>query len=196
MKVLVTGFEPFGKLTVNPSWEAVKLLSERPGKNIMLRKLLLPVEYEHSADILLETASQFRPDVILCTGVAVKRNAVTPEYVAVNMKDSSTPDNAGKVCIYEKIVDEGDSALYTNLPLTEALDAIHAAGVPASPSFDAGTYVCNNLFYRLMYDIKYGAKKIYGGFVHLPPESAVSARDAARAIEAVLLMLADRPLQK
>ena len=174
MKVLITGFEPFGRICVNPSWEAVKQVAERPGKNVAVRKMLLPVEYEKCADLLLETAVQYRPDVILCVGVAANRSAVTPEYVAVNVKDSSTPDNAGKTCIFEKIIDEGDAALYTNLPITDVLDAIHSAGVPAAPSFDAGTYVCNNLFYRLMNDIKYNGKKIYGGFLHVPPEKSVS----------------------
>lgn len=196
MKVLITGFEPFGKLKQNASWEAVKLVSERPGKNIQVKKLLLPVEYERCADLLLDAVAHQVPDVVLCVGVATKRGTLTPEYVAVNVKDSPSPDNSGKVSVFEKIIDEGDSALYTNLPITDVLDAIHSAGVPAAPSFDAGTYVCNNLFYRLMYDIKYGCRKIYGGFLHVPPESEVSARDAAHAIEAVLLMLADKPPAK
>lgn len=196
MKALITGFEPFGRFQTNPSWEAVKLVSERPGKNVTVFKLLLPVEYDRSGELLLENVRQYRPDVVLCTGVAAKRSAVTPEYVAVNVKDSATPDNSGKVCIFDKIVDEGDSALYTNMPLSEVLDAIHSAGVPAAPSFDAGTYVCNDLFYRLMYDIKYSGRKCYGGFLHLPPEDEVSVKEAARAIEAVLLMLADKPFAK
>lgn len=196
MKALVTGFEPFGKIKTNPSWEAVKLLSDRISKNVTVRKMLLPVEYERAADLLLQAAEQYRPDVILCVGFAEKRHAVTPEYVAVNIKDSTLPDNCGKVCIYEKIVDEGDAALYTNLPITDVLDAIHFAGVPAAPSFEAGAFVCNNVFYRLMYDIKYGNKKIYGGFIHLPPEKEVSAKDAAHALEAILVMLAQKPMKK
>ena len=192
MKVLLTGFEPFGKMEKNPSWEAVKLVSERPGKNVAVYKLLLPVEYERCADLLLDNMAHYRPDVVICTGVATKRRAVTPEYVAVNVKDSTTPDNAGKVCIYEKIKEEADAVLYTNLPLGDMLDAICSAGVPCAPSFDAGSYVCNNLFYRLMYEIKHGTRKVYGGFVHLPPEKEVSAKDASRALEAVLLMMADK----
>lgn len=196
MKAIVTGFEPFGKLAVNPSWEAVKLMADRPGKCIAVHKMLLPVEYDRCAELLWDAVCRFSPDVVLCTGVAQRRSSVTPEYVAVNVKDSTTPDNSGKVSIFEKIIDEGESALYTNLPITDLLDAIHAAGVPAAPSFDAGTYVCNNLFYHLMHRIRYSGRKLYGGFLHLPPENTVSSRDAARALEAALLMLADKPPAK
>ncbi len=196
MKVIVTGFEPFGKLTVNPSWEAVKQISERPGKNITVKKLLLPVEYEKCADILIDNISAYHPDAVICTGVAVKRREITPEYVAVNMKDSPSPDNAGKTCIFQPIIDEGESALYTTLPIADVVDTMHAAGVPSALSFDAGAYVCNNLFYRLMYYIKNSSRKIYGGFIHIPPEEWVSHKEAARAIEATLLMLADKEKKK
>jgi len=192
MKILLTGFEPFGKLTVNASWEAVKAVSERPGKNLHVTKLLLPVEYERAAEICLDAVHMLRPDAVLAVGVAAKRRSLTPEYVAVNVKDSTSPDNAGKVYIHDRIIDEGDTALYTNLPFADAVNAILSQGVPASPSFDAGTYVCNTLFYRLMYEIKYAPRKMYGGFLHVPPEKEVSSKDAARAIEAVLLMLADK----
>lgn len=197
MKILLTGFEPFGKLTTNASWEAVKLVADRPGKNLAVHKMLLPVEYEKCADLCLDALAKLHPDVVLCVGVATKRRSLTPEYVAVNVKDSTSPDNAGKVCIYDKIIDEGDAALYTNLPFAEVVNAILAAGVPAAPSFDAGTYVCNNLFYRLMYDIKYTGRKVYGGFLHVPSEKEVSSKDVARAIEAILLLLADKgPVKK
>ena len=192
MKILLSGFEPFGKLLTNASWEAIKLVADRPGKNIAVHKMILPVEYERCADLLLDTVQRLRPDAVLCVGVAAKRRSLTPEYLAINVKDSTSPDNAGRVCLYDKIVDEGDAVLYTNLPLAETVNAILSAGVPCEASFDAGTYVCNNLFYRLMYDIKYSARKLYGGFLHFPPESEVSSKDTARAIEAVLLMLADK----
>ena len=192
MKALITGFEPFGKLEVNASWEAVKLVSERLDKGIEVTKLLLPVEYQRAPELLLSEMEAHHYDVILCTGVAVSRRAVTPEYVAVNVKDSTTPDNCGKVCLYERIEEEGEAVIYTNLPLTDMLDAIHAQGVPCAPSFDAGTYVCNTLFYSLMYGIQYLKKSIYGGFIHLPPQNEVKSEDAARALEAILLVMADK----
>ncbi len=184
-------------MTTNASWEAIKLVSERPGKNLAVHKLLLPVEYDRAADTLLDMMHKLHPDAVLSVGVAATRRALTPEYVAVNVKDSTSPDNAGKTFIYDTIVDEGDAALYTNLPLAEVVDVVLSAGVPAEASFDAGTYVCNDVFYRLMYDIKYSGRKIYGGFLHVPPEKEVSSKDASRAIEAILLLLADKgPLKK
>jgi len=192
MKALITGFEPFGKLEVNASWEAVKLVSEYLDKGIEVTKLLLPVEYQRAPELLLNEMEAHHYDVILCTGVAVSRRAVTPEYVAVNVMDSTMPDNSGKVCLYERIEEEGEAVLYTNLPLTDMLDAIHAQGVPCAPSFDAGAYVCNTLFYSLMHGIKYQKKNTYGGFVHLPPQSEVTSADAARALEAILLLMAEK----
>ena len=192
MKVLLCGFEPFGKLETNPSWEAVKLVSDTLDKGVTVTKRLLPVEYNRAPEMLFQEMEAAQYDLVLCTGVAVKRRAITPEYVAVNVKDSLQPDNCGKVCVYERIEEEGEAVMYTNLPLPDVLDAIYAAGVPCAPSFDAGTYVCNTLFYSLMYGIKYSKKSIYGGFLHLPPESEVKSSDAARAIEAILLAMADK----
>ena len=192
MKALVTGFEPFGTLEKNPSWEAVKLIGDQLGENVTVKKLLLPVEYERSAEILLQTLAEEKPDVIICTGVATKRCAVMPEYLAVNVMDSPMPDNSGKTYLYEKIEEEGEAVLYTSLPFPETLEAIHAAGVPCAPSFDAGTYVCNTLFYRLMADLKYNHPNSFGGFIHLPPETKVASQDVARALEAVVLMMAKR----
>lgn len=192
MKALITGFEPFGKLEINPSWEAVKLVSEHLDKGIEVTKMLLPVEYGRAPEMLRKAMETEHYDVVLCTGVAVNRRAVMPEYVAVNVMDSTQPDNSGRVCIYEKIEEEGEAVLYTNLPLVDLLDAIHAKGVPCAPSFDAGAYVCNALFYHLMHSIKYGKMRTYGGFIHLPPESEVKSCDAARALEEILLMMADK----
>lgn len=192
MNVLLTGFEPFGKLTANASWEAVKLVEERPGKNVTVHKLVLPVEYERAAELCIDAIKRLRVDAVLSVGVATRRRSLTPEYVAVNINDSTTPDNAGRTVICERIVDEGESALYTNIPYADMLNAILSAGVPAEASFDAGTFVCNDLFYRVMHDIRYNERKIYGGFLHVPPEQEVASREVARAIGAVLLMLADK----
>lgn len=192
MQVLLCGFEPFGKLDTNPSWEAVKLVRDTLEKGVEVTKLLLPVEYERAPQMLKNEMEGCHYDLVLCTGVATKRHAITPEYVAVNVKDSPQPDNAGKVSVYEKIEEESEAVLYTNLPLGDLLNAICAQGVPCAPSFDAGAYVCNTLFYSLMHAIKYGKKQTYGGFVHLPPENDVASADAARALEAILLMMADK----
>lgn len=193
MKALISGFEPFGTLSVNASWEAARLVPDYIGGDLTVKKICLPVEYDRCWQLLFDAIARLTPDIVLCLGVAASRRAITPEYVAVNVKDSVQPDNAGRIFTYEPIVEEGESALYTGLPLPQVLDAIHAAGVPATPSFDAGTYVCNNLFYHLMHYIKYSEHPFCGGFIHLPDEGAVPAKEAAKALESVLLMLAESP---
>ena len=191
MKVLLTGFEPFGRLKTNASWEAVKLVAERPGKDVTVYKLLLPVEYDRAADLCIDAIRQHRVDAVLSVGVAARRRSLTPEYVAINVKDSPSPDNTGKIVINERIIDEGAPALYTNIPYVETVNAILLAGVPAEASFDAGTFVCNDLFYRVMHYIQYKERRIYGSFLHVPSEKEVASKEAARAIEAILMMLAD-----
>ncbi len=192
MKILLTGFEPFGKMATNASWEAVKLVAERFGENISVDKLLLPVEYGRAADVCIDAVDRFSPDFVFSVGVAARRRVLTPEYLAINVRDSSMPDNAGKMMVNESIIDEGESVLYTNMPYAETVTAILSAGVPAEASFDAGTFVCNDLFYRVLYHIYHTDRSVYGGFLHVPPESVIDSKAVARAIEAVLLMMADR----
>ncbi len=193
MKALISGFEPFGTLAVNASWEAARLVSDDIGGDLTVKKLCLPVEYDRCWQLLADEIARLTPDIVLCLGVAASRRVITPEYVAVNVKNSAQPDNAGRIFSYEPIVEEGESALYTGLPLPQVLSAIHAVGLPAAPSFDAGAYVCNNLFYHLMYHIKYSERPFCGGFIHLPPESEIPPQEAAKALESVLVMLAEPP---
>ena len=189
MKVLLTGFEPFGNLTTNASWEAVKRVSERLGESIEVDKLLLPVEYGRAAERCLARIAEITPDAVLSVGVATSRKAMTPEYLAINVRNSRSSDNAGKVCLGEPVIDEGESVLYTNFPYAEMLASLASVGAAVEASFDAGTYVCNELFYRVMYHIRFAEKKPLGGFLHIPPESVIDSGTVAKAIEAFLLML-------
>ena len=79
MTILITGFEPFGKGTLNPSGEIVKQIS---GHNIVTA--ILPVAYAQSAERLLELITQHNPDVVICLGQAEGRTQITPERIAIN----------------------------------------------------------------------------------------------------------------
>ena len=189
MKILLTGFEPFDDMTVNASWEAVKRVSCSFSDDISIEKLLLPVEYSKAADCCIEAIERFSPDAVIAVGLAAKRKALTLEYLAMNVMDSKMPDNAGKTMCNESIIDEGESVLYTNMPYVAAVSAILSLGLPAEVSFDAGTFVCNALFYRLLHYIQYSERKIYGGFLHVPPETVIESEKVAKAIETVLSVL-------
>ena len=160
-KVLLTGFEPFGTATSNPSGEIVKQIS---GDNIVTA--ILPVTYAQSAERLLSLINQHNPDVVLCLGQAEGRTQITPEKVAINLDDARLPDNAGVQRSDVKILDDGPDAYFTSLPIKEMVDAAKAAGVPASVSLSAGAFLCNHVFY--VAQNKFAGAKVRSGFVHVP----------------------------
>ena len=160
-KVLLTGFEPFGTATSNPSGEIVKQIS---GDNIVTA--ILPVTYAQSAERLLALIAEHNPDVVICLGQAEGRTQITPEKVAINLDDARLPDNAGVQRSDVKILDNGPDAYFTTLPIKEMVEAIKAAGVPASVSLSAGAFLCNHVFY--VAQNKFAGTKVRSGFVHVP----------------------------
>ena len=115
-KLLITGFEPFGRDTINPSWEAVSRLEDTIG-DYELTKLRLPVVFGAAAERALDTARELGPDAILCIGQAGGRSAVTPEVVAINLRDASMEDNAGNRPMDEPVVPEGPAAYFASVPV-------------------------------------------------------------------------------
>lgn len=170
-KLLITGFEPFGKDVMNPSWEAVARLEDIIGE-YELAKLQLPVIFGTAAERALEAARQLAPAAILCVGQAGGRNAVTPERVAINLRDASMKDNAGNQPVDEPVAPEGPTAYFASVPVRKMVEAVKGSGIPCSLSYSAGTYVCNDLFYTLRH--RYDGTGTGVGFVHVPylPEQA------------------------
>jgi pyroglutamyl-peptidase len=160
-KVLLTGFEPFGTATSNPSGEIVKQIS---GENIVTA--ILPVAYEGSAERLLALIAEHNPDVVICLGQAEGRTQITPEKVAINLDDARLPDNGGVQRSDIKILDNGPDAYFTTLPIKEMVEAAKAAGVPASVSLSAGAFLCNHVFYVAQNN--FAGTKVRSGFVHVP----------------------------
>ena len=160
-KVLLTGFEPFGTATSNPSGEIVKQIS---GDNIVTA--ILPVAYTQSADRLLALIAEHNPDVVICLGQAEGRTAITPEKVAINLDDARLADNEGVIRNDVKILDDGPVAYFSTLPVKEMVDEIKAQGIPATVSLSAGAFLCNHIFY--VAQNKFAGTKIRSGFVHVP----------------------------
>ena len=164
-KLLITGFDPFGAETLNPSWEAVKLLPNALG-GYALTKLEIPTVFGVAAQRVLETANRLQPDVILLIGQAGGRTAVTPEVVGINLREARIPDNAGVKLTNAPIAPEGPAAYFTTVPVREMVNAINAAGIPASLSYSAGTFVCNDVLYSLLHH--YHGTPTQVGFIHVP----------------------------
>ena len=160
-KVLLTGFEPFGNATSNPSGEIVKQIS---GDNIVTA--ILPVAYTQSAEQLLSLIEQHKPDVVICLGQAEGRIAITPERVAINLDDARLADNEGVLRNDVKILQDGPDAYFSTLPVNDIVAAIKAQGIPAAVSLSAGAFLCNHVFY--MAQNKFVDSDVRSGFVHVP----------------------------
>jgi pyroglutamyl-peptidase len=172
MKILLTGFEPFGGEDINPSWEAVQRLHAPEGTELV--KLRLPVVFREAGEQLAAALAREQPDLTLCIGQAAGRDAITPERLGVNLMDASIPDNAGFQPQEEPVIPGAPAAYFARLPVKELAQAIRDAGVPAQVSNSAGLFVCNALLCRLLYEIETHYPQMRGGFLHVPclPEQA------------------------
>ena len=164
-KLLITGFEPFGGEQTNPSFEA---LSDFPDEinGYSVVKLQVPVVFGKAGETVIKAAEKISPDVILCIGQAGGRDAITPELVAINLRYAAIPDNSGYQPKDEPIIENGENALFSTLPVREMTAAVNAAGVPARVSYSAGAYVCNDLLYTLLDHFRGSKTRI--GFIHVP----------------------------
>ena len=163
--LLITGFDPFGGETVNPSWEAVCRLPDAVG-GYRLTKLQIPTVFAAAADAVLAAAKADRPDVILCIGQAGGRDAVTPERIAVNVASAAIPDNAGNRPAEVPILPGGPDGIFATVPVAAMAGAIVNAGLPGKISNTAGTFVCNDTLYRLLAHFSGTGTQV--GFVHVP----------------------------
>ncbi len=167
MKALISGFEPFGGETINPAWQAIERLPETID-HCQVIKLEVPTVFNQSIEILTSAIDSEKPDFVICVGQAGGRYNITPEVVAINKDDARIADNNGGQPSDRKIKDDGENAYFSTLPYKAIVKALHDAEIPAQLSYTAGTFVCNHLFYGLMYAINKQYPKMRGGFIHVP----------------------------
>ena len=193
-KLLITGFDPFGGASVNPAREAVMALPDVVG-DYALAKLEIPTVFGLAAETVLRAAEALCPDVILCVGQAGGRAAITPEVVAINLREASIPDNAGNQPKNMPVVENAPAAYFSTLPVRAMAEGVKAAGIPCSLSYSAGVFVCNDLLYTLLHH--YDGTDTRVGFVHIPylPEQAkegvasLPLEDAVRGLTAAIQAL-------
>lgn len=167
MKILVTGFDPFGGEKVNPALEAVKSLpSEIHGAEI--HWVEIPTVFYKAAEVLETAIVRFQPDAVLCIGQAGGRASLTPERVAINQDDARIPDNQGNQPIDTPIRLDGEAAYFSTLPIKAMVQAIKEEGLPATVSNTAGTFVCNHLMYQALYLADKKFPHMRAGFMHIP----------------------------
>ena len=175
MKILVTGFDPFGEDKINPAIESVKKLPDEI-KGVEIIKLEIPTVYMKSLEKIDEAIKEYNPDVILSIGQAGGRPDITVERVGINVDDYRIKDNEGNQPTDEIIQEDGQAAYFSNLPVKAMVKHMNDNNIPATLSNTAGTFVCNHVLYGVQYllDKKYPNKK--SGFIHIPflPEQVIS----------------------
>ena len=169
LSVLVTGFDPFGGSAVNPSWQAVHALHGRVVAGHRLIGAELPTVFGASLDRLEALMEEHRPRLVICTGQAGGRAALSLERVAINVNDARIPDNAGARPVDTPVIPGGPAAYFTSLPIKAMLQLLLDAGVRAEVSQTAGTFVCNHVFYGLMHLLDQPRwLGVRGGLIHVP----------------------------
>ena len=167
MKILVTGFEPFGGETINPAYEVVKRLKDNIGGAEVI-KLEVPTAFNKSIETAVEKMKQINPDFVLNIGQAGGRYDISVERVAINISDARIPDNLNQQPVDVKIDEKGENAYFASIPIKDIAEAIKAKNIPASVSDSAGTYVCNHLMYGVLNYINQNNLNTKAGFIHIP----------------------------
>ena len=177
--VLLTGFEPFNKETINPAWEAVRALAGWAGEGFVVEVRQLPCVFGQAQEVLKDAIGSLQPDVVIAVGQAGGRVDLSVERVAINVDDAPIPDNAQMQLVDEPIVADGPAAYFSTLPIKAIVRSLRDAGLPASVSQTAGTFVCNHVFYGLMHHT--AGSGIKAGFIHIPylPQQAAAHPGAA-----------------
>ena len=172
VRILVTGFEPFGGQNLNPSWEVARALNGLALEGAQVTSVQLPCVFAQALLGLKQALAQHRPDIVLALGQAEGRCDFSVERVAINVQDARIPDNAGAQPIDVPVIAGGPAAYFSTLPIKTLVAGLKAAGFPASVSQTAGTFVCNQVFYALQHTL--AGLGVHSGFVHLPllPEQA------------------------
>jgi pyroglutamyl-peptidase len=194
-KVLISGFEPFGGASLNPSQLLVERLAKESIPEVELKTIVLPVEFDRAAKILVEEVKVFSPQIVISFGQAEGRAAITPEKIAINLDSARIPDNAGDQRQNQVIREHGSDGYFSTLPVEEMVTALKDVGVAGSLSLSAGSFVCNHIFYALQHELK--GRNIKSGFIHLPlvPEQSsefpnqptMSLEDMLKGAKALIL---------
>ena len=164
-KLLITGFDPFGGESVNPSWEAVRQLPDRIGQ-YELTKMQIPTVFGKAFEEVLAAAEALQPDAVISVGQAGGRDSVTPEVVAINLREAGISDNAGNQPVNVPVVPGGPAAYFATIPVRDMVRAVKDAGIPCKLSYTAGAFVCNDVLYSMLHHCRETTTQV--GFIHVP----------------------------
>jgi pyroglutamyl-peptidase len=187
--ILLTGFEPFNDEKINPSWEAVSALEGWHEGDFVVHARQLPVVFVDANRVMHQAVEELQPSIVIAVGQAGGRPELSVERVAINIDDAPIPDNAKRQPVDQPIVGIGPAAYFSTLPIKAIVHALRDAGLPASVSQSAGTYVCNHVFYGLMHQAHEWGTTMRAGFIHiqyLPQQVAAKPGAPSMALASVI----------
>jgi len=199
-KVLITGFEPFGSESVNPSQDVLEQLNGQLVSNSEIVTCLLPVVHTESITQAIDAINTHNPDIVIALGQAAGRVGITPEKVAINFEDFVIPDNNGLQVRGTPVVEQAPTAYFSTLPINNIVANLLKHKLPAQISYSAGTFVCNHLFYGLMHFLQ--GKNTPCGFIHIPlsheqnpsgDRASMSLVDMVEGVKIVVASCLDTP---
>lgn len=166
-KLLLTGFEPFLSNPMNPTMDVVKALDGKVFGDYKVVGQVLSVDFKQAPEQFLTLIEEVQPTIIVSLGLAAGITKISPERVAINVKDGEK-DNSGNAFLDAPIREEGDVAYFSTLPIRQIVTRLNEAGYPAAISNSAGTYLCNNIMYEGLYYAKSHRSIKRAGFIHIP----------------------------
>jgi pyroglutamyl-peptidase len=177
--ILLTGFEPFDRDAINPSWEAARALDGWRSGDAVVHARQMPCVFGAAIETLVAAMAELKPELVICVGLAGGRSEISVERVAINVDDGRIADNGGRQPIDQAVVEGAPAAYFSTLPIKAMVRDLRAAGLPASVSNTAGTFVCNHIFFGLMHRLATHPSGARGGFIHIPylPEQAARVGD-------------------
>jgi pyroglutamyl-peptidase len=179
--ILLTGFEPFNKESINPSWEAVRALQGWHEGDFVVHARQLPCVFGRALKVVHQAVEELQPSIVIAVGQAGGRVDISVERIAINIDDAPIPDNQHRQIVDQPIINGGPAAYFSTLPIKAIVHELRAAGLPASVSQTAGTFVCNHVFYGLMHQAHEWGTTMRAGFIHIPylPQQAALHPGAA-----------------
>ncbi|REF26272.1 pyroglutamyl-peptidase I [Xenorhabdus cabanillasii] len=190
--ILITGFEPFGSETINPSWEAIKPLQGNQIADVNIEIQQLSCIFDTSLEQFYAAIDNYQPEVVISVGLAGGRTNISIERVAININDARIADNAGKQPIDTPVIAGGPAAYFSSLPIKAIVNELKTAGIPAYVSQTAGTFVCNHVMYGLLHYLSHKYPTVRGGFIHvpyLPQQAAEHIKMPSMSLETMTIAL-------
>lgn len=184
-RILLTGFEPFGGDSVNPSWEVAQRLHGERIDGVPVLALQLPCVFGQALQVLAAALDRHRPSLVLCLGLAANRTALSVERVGINVDDARIPDNAGAQPVDQPVQAGAPAAYFASLPIKAMVAAMQEAGLPAEVSQTAGTFVCNHVLFGLMHLLR-RRRGVRGGFMHVPPLQTLALQEQMQGVRIAL----------